>query len=214
MVLNGDSLTDLDLTALQRQHAETGAVVTLGLYPVDDPTSFGLVRRDRDGHVLGFLEKPEPDEVDTDEVSAGTYVIERRVLDLIPAGPGGLDRARGLPAPCRPGPLRPPLGGLLGGHRNPRSIPAGELGHPRGRGRDRVRPSAGGPRVEDGASVADGAEVEPRAVVRRACEIGDGAGSPSRCCSKAAGSRRRRGRGAILAAGVEVGDGAEIGPAA
>ena len=47
MVLNGDSLTDLDLTALQRQHAETGAVVTLGLYPVDDPTSYGLVRRDR-----------------------------------------------------------------------------------------------------------------------------------------------------------------------
>ena len=45
MVLNGDVLTDLDLTALQRQHAETGAVVTLALYPVDDPTSYGLVRR-------------------------------------------------------------------------------------------------------------------------------------------------------------------------
>ena len=45
MVLNGDVLTDLDLTALQRQHAETGAVITLALYPVDDPTSYGLVRR-------------------------------------------------------------------------------------------------------------------------------------------------------------------------
>ena len=46
MVLNGDVLTDLDLTALQRQHDETGAVITLALYPVDDPTSYGLVRRD------------------------------------------------------------------------------------------------------------------------------------------------------------------------
>ena len=43
MVLNGDVLTDLDLSALQRQHAETGAVITLALYPVDDPSSYGLV---------------------------------------------------------------------------------------------------------------------------------------------------------------------------
>ena len=86
MVLNGDVLTDLDLTALQRQHDETGAVITLGLHPVDDPTSYGLVRRADDGIVLGFLEKPDPAEIDTDEVSAGAYVIERQVLDLIPAG--------------------------------------------------------------------------------------------------------------------------------
>src|SRR3954447_10846991 len=58
MVLNGDVLTDLDLTALQRQHVDTSAVATLALYPVDDPTSYGLVRREKDGEVLGFLEKP------------------------------------------------------------------------------------------------------------------------------------------------------------
>ncbi len=86
MVLNGDVLTDLDLTALQRQHADTDAVATLGLYPVDDPTSYGLVRRDADGRVLGFLEKPDPAEIDTDEVNAGTYVLEAGVIDLIPPG--------------------------------------------------------------------------------------------------------------------------------
>ena len=61
-------------------------MITLALHPVDDPTSYGLVRRDDDGTVLGFLEKPDPAEIDTDEVSAGAYVIERQVLDLIPAG--------------------------------------------------------------------------------------------------------------------------------
>ena len=139
MVLNGDVLTDLDLTALQRQHDETGAVVTLGLYPVDDPTSYGLVRRDDDGEVLGFLEKPDPAEIDTDEVNAGAYVIERSGARPDPAGPRGLDRARGIPAARRPGPLRAPPRRLLDGHRHARALPAGELGHPRGHGRDRAR---------------------------------------------------------------------------
>ena len=98
MVLNGDSLTDLDLTALERQHEETGAVLTLGLYPVEDVSSFGLVRRDDDGVVLGFLEKPDPAEVDTDEVSAGCYVIERQVLDLIPPGAPSRSSARSFRA--------------------------------------------------------------------------------------------------------------------
>jgi mannose-1-phosphate guanylyltransferase len=84
MVLNGDVLTDLDLTALQRQHSEREAIATLALYPVDDPTSYGLVRRAEDGEVLEFLEKPDPSEIDTDEINAGAYVLERSILDLIP----------------------------------------------------------------------------------------------------------------------------------
>ena len=86
LVLNGDLLADLDLTALQRAHEETGAVTTLALYPVEDPSSYGLVRRREGGEVAGFLEKPDPAEIDTDEVNAGAYVIEPSVIDLIPAG--------------------------------------------------------------------------------------------------------------------------------
>jgi len=81
--LNGDSLTDLDLTALMDQHISRGARATLGLHPVEDPTGFGLVRRSTDGEIHEFLEKPEPGEIDTDEVSAGVYVIEKEVLDLV-----------------------------------------------------------------------------------------------------------------------------------
>jgi mannose-1-phosphate guanylyltransferase len=83
--LNGDSLTDLDLTALMERHVSSGARATLGLYPVEDPSSFGLVRRTEDGEITEFLEKPDPAEIDTDEVSAGAYVLEREVLDLVPA---------------------------------------------------------------------------------------------------------------------------------
>jgi len=86
LALNGDVLTDLDLTALIQLHDERDAVATLGLHPVSDPSHYGLVRRAGDGEVLGFLEKPAPDEIDTDEISAGAYVLERSVLDLIPAG--------------------------------------------------------------------------------------------------------------------------------
>ena len=87
LVLNGDVLTDLDLTEHMRVHSERDAVASLALYPVDDPTSYGLVRKDPEtGAVTEFLEKPEPAEIDTDEVNAGAYVLERSVADLIPPG--------------------------------------------------------------------------------------------------------------------------------
>jgi mannose-1-phosphate guanylyltransferase len=83
-VLNGDVLCDLDLTALIAQHTDTGARGTLALYPVADPTGYGLVHRQDDGEITDFLEKPEPDQIDTDEINAGAYLLERSVLDEIP----------------------------------------------------------------------------------------------------------------------------------
>lgn len=84
LVLNGDILCDLDLTALIEQHTGTGAEATIALYPVPDPTGYGLIHRQDDGEVTEFLEKPEPDQIDTDEINAGAYLLERSVLDLIP----------------------------------------------------------------------------------------------------------------------------------
>jgi mannose-1-phosphate guanylyltransferase len=86
LVLNGDLLTDLDLTAHLAAHEERGAVASLALHPVDNPSHYGLVRRTEDGAVTGFLEKPDASEIDTDEVNAGAYVLERPVVDLIPPG--------------------------------------------------------------------------------------------------------------------------------
>src|SRR4051795_12513768 len=84
LMLNGDVLTDLDLTAQIAQHERTGAVGTLALVPVEDPTAYGLVRLRDDHAVHSFVEKPTADSIDTNLISAGAYVLERSVLDLIP----------------------------------------------------------------------------------------------------------------------------------
>jgi len=84
LMLNGDVLTDLDLSAQIAQHGQTGATGTLALVPVLDPSSYGLVKLGDDGTVAEFLEKPSADTVlDTTLISAGAYVLERSVLDLI-----------------------------------------------------------------------------------------------------------------------------------
>jgi mannose-1-phosphate guanylyltransferase len=80
-MLNGDCLTDIDLTAQLRQHEHTGARATLALIPVDDPSAYGLVRRGDDLAVRQFVEKPSPDEIDTNLVNAGAYILEHDVLD-------------------------------------------------------------------------------------------------------------------------------------
>jgi mannose-1-phosphate guanylyltransferase len=84
LVLNGDILADFDLTALLRFHDEREALVTIALVAVDDPSAFGLVRSDSAGRISGFLEKPAPDEIDTNLINAGAYVLERSVLDRVP----------------------------------------------------------------------------------------------------------------------------------
>jgi mannose-1-phosphate guanylyltransferase len=96
LLLNGDVLTDFDVGAQLRQHEETGAAGTLGLVPVEDPSAYGLVLLDEDRSVRGFLEKPGSDElagVREYLISAGIYVLERSVLDLIdPARPVSIER--------------------------------------------------------------------------------------------------------------------------
>lgn len=87
LMLNGDVLTDLDLGAQLSQHERTGARATLALVPVDDPSAYGLVRCGSDHTVEAFVEKPAPDEADTNLISAGAYVLQRDILDeMAPAG--------------------------------------------------------------------------------------------------------------------------------
>jgi mannose-1-phosphate guanylyltransferase len=81
--LNGDSLREADLGELVRFHRSTGARATILLTPVADPTRYGLVRVAPDGRVSSFLEKPRPEEIDTDLINAGLYVLEPDVLELV-----------------------------------------------------------------------------------------------------------------------------------
>jgi mannose-1-phosphate guanylyltransferase len=85
LMLNGDVLTDMDLTAQIAQHEATGATGTLALVAVPDPTNYGLVRLADDNAVEEFVEKPSADQIDTHLISAGAYVLERSVVDMIEA---------------------------------------------------------------------------------------------------------------------------------
>jgi mannose-1-phosphate guanylyltransferase len=86
LALNGDVLSDLDLTALVQAHFEHGARATLGLYRVEDPTDYGMVTIADSGEITEFLEKPESADAGPADINAGIYVLERSVLELIPAG--------------------------------------------------------------------------------------------------------------------------------
>jgi mannose-1-phosphate guanylyltransferase len=85
LVLNGDVLTDIDLTAELARHEASGARTTLALYPVDDTASYGVVLTDAEGRVTEFIEKAEG-EPPTNRINAGAYVVEREVIETIPAG--------------------------------------------------------------------------------------------------------------------------------
>lgn len=86
LVVNGDVLTDLDISALVAFHEAAGAEGTIALTVVEDPSHFGVVPTDDEGRVLAFVEKPPRDEAPTNLINAGYYVLEPSVLDRIPAG--------------------------------------------------------------------------------------------------------------------------------
>jgi len=84
-VLNGDVLTDADITAEREQHERTGARATLCLVAVEDTASYGVVPTAAGGEVEEFLEK-SPGPAPTNRINAGAYLLERDVIERIPAG--------------------------------------------------------------------------------------------------------------------------------
>lgn len=93
LVVNGDVITDLDISRLLTFHRERRAEVTIALHAVDDPSRFGVVPTAPDGRVLSFIEKPDRLSAPTNFVNAGTYVVEPRVLRRIAStGPVSVER--------------------------------------------------------------------------------------------------------------------------
>ncbi|WP_210494657.1 NDP-sugar synthase [Patulibacter sp. SYSU D01012] len=213
VLLNGDVLTDMDLSAQIRAHEATGARATLGLVPVEDPTAYGLVRLDDRDRVTGFLEKPKPEEIDTDLISAGAYVLDRDVLDLIPAG-----REVSIEREVWPRLVGEGLHGFV--HRGaywmdigtPQRYVQGVADVLAGRVRSAVVDRLAGGPVHPAADVHATATVAPDALVEAGARVGAGAviGSGSVVAAHAvveAGSRLER---AILLPGARVAEHAEL----
>ena len=88
LVLNGDILTDLDLSRMVQAHTDRRDQITIALARVEDPTKYGLVAMNSDATIKSFIEKPKDGtfEGSTNTINAGIYILESSALDLIPKG--------------------------------------------------------------------------------------------------------------------------------
>ncbi|HEV3474134.1 MAG TPA: sugar phosphate nucleotidyltransferase, partial [Actinomycetota bacterium] len=173
LVMSGDHVTDLDLTAALKHHRDREAAVTVIVKRTENPLEFGIVIADEDGRIERFLEKPGWGEVFSDTINTGIYVVEPEVLAHIPPGeefdfasdlfPVLLDKGLPLHAFVAEG-YWADVGNLdayLDAHRD---ILDGKVG---------IKPS--GFELEGGVWLGEGAEVDPGAEVEGPAYIGDNA---------------------------------------
>lgn len=209
LALNGDILADLDLGALLRAHDGWGARASLALHPVEDSSAYGLVSCSGDGAVLEFLEKTG--EAVPGEINAGAYVLERSVLDLIPAGEEVSIEREVFSRLIGDGLCALRLDGYWLDVGTPERYLAASWDILEGRVATRVRPTAPGLFVGAGTEVAAAATVGPRAVLSSGCAVAAGARVAESVlldgCTIGAGARVS---GSILAPGVSVEPGATL----
>jgi mannose-1-phosphate guanylyltransferase len=87
LVISGDALTDIDLSAFAARHREAGGVATLAVKQVPDTREYGVVLHDRDGRITGFQEKPTPEEALSNLGNCGIYIFDPRIFDYFPKRP-------------------------------------------------------------------------------------------------------------------------------
>jgi mannose-1-phosphate guanylyltransferase/phosphomannomutase len=171
LVISGDALTDMDLSDLVRFHKDNGALVTVGLTRVPDPLEFGIVIADDDGRIQRFLEKPTWGQVFSDTVNTGIYVMEPEVLDEVASGEMVDWSGQVFPRLLKRG---APLFGCVadaywedvGTHQSYMKAQADVLS-------GKVRADIDGFEVSPGVWVAEGAEVDPEAILTGPLCIGD-----------------------------------------
>jgi len=209
LALNGDVLADLDLGALVRAHEELGACATIGLHPVDDSSAYGLVRCDEEGRVLEFLEKTG--EAVPGEINAGAYVLERSVLDLVPAGRVVSIEREVFPRLVSKGLCALLLPGYWMDIGTPERYLQASWDILEGRVETEVQPTSPGCLVAEGAKVDTEARIGDRAVVSAGCRIEAGADVSETVllegCTIGARARVER---SILAPGATVEPGAQL----
>ncbi|HVL65561.1 MAG TPA: sugar phosphate nucleotidyltransferase, partial [Actinomycetota bacterium] len=170
LVISGDAVTDIDLSAATSFHRERGAAVTVVLKRVEDPLEFGIVIADDEGRIERFLEKPGWGEVFSDTINTGIYIVEPEVLDHIP--PGEFDFAKDLFPQLLDKGL--PLYGYVadGFWADVGNLDAYLKVH-----RDildrKVRLNVGGFEVAESVWIGEGADVDPEAKLRGPIYIGD-----------------------------------------
>jgi len=82
LVISGDIVTDIDLSRARQFHQAKQALATIVLKRVADPRGYGLATADRDGRIRHFLEKPDDEQIVSQTVNTGIYILDPEVLRL------------------------------------------------------------------------------------------------------------------------------------
>lgn len=85
VVIQGDNITDIDLTRVIREHKKYSGTCTITLQEVRDPWNYGVVELHENMRVKRFYEKPKMEECFSNLINTGLYVMEPSVLDYMPA---------------------------------------------------------------------------------------------------------------------------------
>lgn len=86
IVISGDALTNLDLSKLYDAHLKSNADITMAVKEVQNPSLYGVVKTDNNGYVTNFIEKPQNDEIISNLINCGIYIINPDILSYIPKG--------------------------------------------------------------------------------------------------------------------------------
>lgn len=86
IVLNGDIFADIDYKKLLETHLKLGALATIALYTVEDPSAFGVAELCNGNYIKRFIEKPPKGQAPSNLINAGAYALSPEVLDYIPEG--------------------------------------------------------------------------------------------------------------------------------
>jgi len=76
-VFNADILSDIDIANMIRFHKEKGALATIAVTKVDNPSAYGVIEHDDDNFITAFKEKPQPHESKSNLINAGVYILKR-----------------------------------------------------------------------------------------------------------------------------------------
>src|ERR1700684_935544 len=171
LLISGDALTDMDLTELVRFHKDNGALVTVGLTRVPDPLEFGIVIADDDGRIQRFLEKPTWGQVFSDTVNTGIYVMEPEVLAELAPGESVDWSGDVFPRLLERG--APLYGWVADGYWEDVGTHASYLKAQADVLDGRVQAHIAGFEVSPGVWVAEGAEVDPEAVLTGPLCVGE-----------------------------------------
>jgi NDP-sugar pyrophosphorylase family protein len=86
LAMNGDIFAEINIDAMKKVHESSGALATIALHEVGDPTRFGVARLDEQLRIREFVEKPRLADAPSRLINAGTYLLEPGAVDLIPQG--------------------------------------------------------------------------------------------------------------------------------